>query len=190
MRTAFPRQPTLDTLPIGEVPLNTQSRDEIIPILAALKHLYTQTAVRDELLALLAKDVNNTTKADKGRPGLDYWQILVLAAVRLGCNLDYDKLQNLAEEHRTLRRLLGIGWWQDDAAAGEFDWRRIRDNVCLVKPTTLEKINDCLVRLGHRLVPEAAAKVRGDTFVVKTDIHYPTDANLLADGLRKILEVG
>jgi hypothetical protein len=30
--------------------------------------------------------------------------------------------------------------------------------------------------------------VRGDTFVVKTNIHYPTDANLLADGLRKILK--
>ena len=44
--------------------------------------------------------------------------------------------------------------------------------------------------LGHRLEPTAAEKVRGDTFVVKTNIHYPTDANLLADGLRKILHLG
>jgi hypothetical protein len=28
----------------------------------------------------------------------------VLAAVRLGCNFDYDELQNLAEEHRALRQ--------------------------------------------------------------------------------------
>jgi len=33
--------------------------------------------------------------------------------VRLGCNLDYDKLQNLAEEHRTLRAMMGVGDWQE-----------------------------------------------------------------------------
>ena len=37
--------------------------------------------------------------------------------------------------------------------------------------------------MGHRLEPTAAEKVRGDTFVVKTNIHYPTDANLLADAV-------
>lgn len=188
MRVPFPSQPTLDTIPIAEVPLNTQCRDEIIPILAALRHLYSQAAARDEIVALIAQDVNGSTSPSRGRPGLDYWQILVLAAVRLGCNLDYDKLQNLAEEHRTLRRILGIGSWQDDAC-GPFDWRRIRDNVCLVRPETLEKLNEIIVRLGHRLVPDAAEKVRGDTFVVETNIHYPTDANLLADGLRKILGI-
>ena len=30
--------------------------------------------------------------------GLDYWHITVLASVRLGCDLDYDKLQDLAEQ--------------------------------------------------------------------------------------------
>ena len=37
--------------------------------------------------------------------GLDYWQITVLVAARLGCNLDYDKLQDLAEQHRALRQI-------------------------------------------------------------------------------------
>ena len=185
----FSCQPTLDTLPISEVPLNTQCRDEIIPVLAALKHLYGQAKERDEILALVAQDVNATTNAHQGRKGLDYWQILVLAAVRLGCNLDYDKLQNLAEEHRTLRRMMGIGFWQDDDELESFDWRRIRANVCLLRPETLKQLNTLVVQAGHRLVPEAAATVRGDTFVVETDIHYPTDANLLADGLRKIVSV-
>ncbi len=43
---------------------------------------------------------------------MDYWTILVLAAVRLGCNLDYDKLRDLAEQHRTLRLMMGLGDWQ------------------------------------------------------------------------------
>ena len=58
--------------------------------------------------------------------------------------------------------------------------------MCLIQPETLLKINDLVVRTGHQLEPTAPAKVRGDTFVVKTNIHYPTDANLLADGLRKL----
>jgi transposase, IS5 family len=190
VRRPFCCQPTLDTLPLSEVSLNTQGRDEIIPVLAALKHLYGQAKERDEILALVAQDVNATTNAQQGRKGLDYWQILVLAAVRLGCNLDYDKLQNLAEEHRTLRRIMGIGCWQDDDDEAEsFDWRRIRANVCLLQPETLKQLNTLVVQAGHRFVPEAAATVRGDTFVVATDIHYPTDANLLADGLRKIVSV-
>ena len=109
--------------------------------------------------------------------------------MRLGCNCDYDKLQNLAEERRSLRRIMGIGTW-DDHDPMPWDWRRIRDNLCLVHPETLAKINERVVRVGHRLEPTAAEKVRGDTFVVKTNIHYPTDANLLADGLRKILHLG
>jgi len=190
VRVPFSCQPTLDTLPISEVPLNTQGRDEIIPVLAALKHLHGQAEDRDEILTLVGQDVNATTTAQQGRKGLDYWQILVLAAVRLGCNFDYDKLQNLAEEHRTLRRMMGIGVWQDDHPEAEsFDWRRLRDNVCLLRPETLKQLNTLVVRAGHCLVPEAAATVRGDTFVVETDIHYPTDANLLADGLRKIVSV-
>jgi IS5 family transposase len=155
-----------------------------------LKHLYGQAKERDEILALVAQDVNATTNAQQGRKGLDYWPILVLAAARLGCNRDYDKLQNLAEQHRTLRRMMGIGAWQDDDDEAEsFDWRRIRANVCLLRPETLKQLNTLVVRAGHRLVPEAVASVRGDTFVVATDVHYPTDANLLADGLRKIVSV-
>jgi hypothetical protein len=39
----------------------------------------------------------------------------------LGCNLDYDKLQDLAEQHRNLRLLIGIGDWEENV---DFDWRR------------------------------------------------------------------
>jgi hypothetical protein len=39
-------------------------------------------------LHLIARDVNQHSRPDCGREGLDYWQVLVLAAVRLGCNYD------------------------------------------------------------------------------------------------------
>ena len=186
MRQPFNPQPCLGDVPVVQVPLNLNCRDEIIPILAALQHIYANDDLRRQILQLVARDVNRNSSRKRGRPGLDYWEIVVLAAVRLGCNLDYDKLQNLAEEHRALRHIMGISNW-DDQDKAKFDWRRIQDNICLLRPETIEKINHLIVAAGHRLVPEAAESVRGDTFVAETNIHYPTESSLIEDGLRKIL---
>lgn len=184
MRLAFPEQPRLDCPSVATVPLNLNCRDEIIPILRALQHVYEQTRVRRELLDLIGADVNPDSSPDHGREGLSYWTIMVLAAVRLGCNFDYDKLQDLAEQHRSLRLLMGIGDWDEQT---DFDWRRIRDNLCLLQPATLEKINHLVVAAGHKLAPAAIAMVRGDTFVVETNIHYPTESTLIEDGLGKVV---
>ncbi len=184
MRMRFSPQPRLDCPPIEEVTLNLNCRDEIIPILRALQHIYSDSKLRQEVLGLVGKDVNPETSTEHGRPGMDYWQITVLAAVRLGCNLDYDKLQDLAEQHRNLRLFMGIGDWEEKV---DFDWRRIRDNVCHLRPETLTKINQLVVAAGHKLAPEASKNVRGDTFVVETNIHYPTESSLIGDGLRKVL---
>src|SRR5438876_2770640 len=184
MRLAFDPQRRLDGPPIEEVKLNLNCRDEIIPILRSLQHIYSDSQLRRQILDLVGDDVNPETSNELGRPGMDYWQITVPAAVRLGCNLDYDKLQDLAEQHRTLRLLMGIGDWDKEE---DFDWRRLRDNLCLLRPETLEKLNHAIVAAGHKLKPQAAKAVRGDTFVVETNIHYPTESSLIGDGLRKVV---
>jgi len=186
MRLAFPEQ-RLDCLPIGEVKLNLDCRDEIIPILRALQHLYGSPELRRELLALVGKDVNGDTSRKCGRRGMNYWEITVLAATRLGCNLDYDKLQDLAENHRSLQQIMGIGDWQAEEV--DFDWRRIEDNLNKLRPETLRKINELIVQAGHEQKPKAIETVRGDTFVVETNIHYPTESTVIGDGLRKIAKL-
>ena len=107
----------------------------------------------------------------------------MLAAVRLGCNLDYDKLQDLAENHRALRAIMQVGEFDET----NFSWKRIRDNVCLLRPETIDDIARLIV--GHVLVPEAVKKMRADSFVIETNIHYPTDSSLIVDGIRKIVEL-
>jgi IS5 family transposase len=184
MRIAFDPQLRLDCPAVTEVRLNTDCRDEIIPILRALQHIYGRPELRDGLLDAVAHDVNAITRADQGRPGMDYWSILVLGAVRLGCNFDDDRLQNLAEEHRSLRRIMGIDGWCDDRT---FDWRCLRDNITLLSPDTIERLNHLIVAEGHRFVPDAVHTVRCDSFVVAAEIHYPTDSGLIGDGLRTIL---
>src|SRR5208337_1195540 len=77
MRIAFDPQRRFDCPPVLEVRLNTSCRDEIIPILKGLQHIYSQPELRDELLDAVAQDVNGTSSADLGRPGMTYWSILV-----------------------------------------------------------------------------------------------------------------
>jgi transposase, IS5 family len=184
MRLAYQEQLRLDCPQVGRVQLNLKCRDEIIPILRALQHVYEDVPGRRRLLDMVGQDVTGDCSHKLGRQGLDFWSITVLAAVRLGCNLDYDKLQDLAEQHRTLRLMMGIGDWEEEV---DFDWRRIRDNVCLLRPETVVKINQLIVAVGHKVVPEAIKAVRGDSFVVETNIHYPTESSLIRDGLCKVV---
>jgi hypothetical protein len=176
----------LDCDAVHHVELNLQCRDEIVPILFALQHIYANTQLRDEVLQLVARDVSANSSRDRGRDGFWYWHILVLAGVRLGCNLNYDRLQDLAENHRKLRHIMGVGDWDENTS---FLWTRIRDNICLLKPETITRLYQLLVAEGHRLNPEAAKTARVDSFVMETNIHYPTESSLIWDGLRKIIEL-
>jgi transposase, IS5 family len=187
MRKSFDRQQRLDCQTIATLQLNLNCRDEIIPILAALRHIYMQPKLRDDILRAVAHDVNRDSSAKCGREGMDYWPILVLASVRLGCNFNYDRLQDLAEQHRALRQMMGISAWDEET---DFNWRTIRNNVTLLRPETLQRINRAVVAEGHTLVPDAVQTVRVDSFVAATNIHYPTESSLIRDGLRKVLRLG
>jgi len=189
MRVATVSQRRLDCTPVNQIQLNTHCRHEIVPFLRALQHIYSRPKLRDQILQLVADDVNGKSSPELGRPGMTYWQILVLASARLELNLDYDALQDLAENHRNLRHMMEVGDWQGAEEEPDFNWERIRNNVCLISPETLEKINHLVIAEGYRLFPEAPEAVRGDAFVAETNIHYPTESSLIRDGIRKAVGV-
>ncbi len=186
MRKHYDRQGRFDCTPIGELLLNYDCRDEVIPVLAGLQHVYTCGSLRNKVVDLVAHDINVDSRRDVGRPGFDDWQIVVLAAVRLGCDYDYDKLQDQAENHRALRTMLGVGDWDDETSFGA---RRIRDTLCQLAPKTIAAISHAIVSHGQELNGEAAKSVRADSFVVETNIHYPTESSLIGDGMRKIIPI-
>ena len=51
-------------------------------------------------------------------------------------------------------------------------------------PETLQAVNDAVIRAAVDLGLEDGTKLRVDTTVVETDIHYPTDSTLLWDSVR------
>ena len=185
MRKVYSNQLRFDSVPIPDVELNLGCRDSIVPVLRALQHLYSNRGLTAEILRLIAADINQDSRTDTGRQGMDYWHICVLIAVRLGCNFTYDQLQDLAENHRKLRGIMGLG----DCDETGFHHKTLRNTCCLLQPETIERISLLIVREGHTLQPEAIEKVRADSFVMETNIHYPTESSLLLDGLRKIIEM-
>lgn len=186
VRQPYQSQHRFDCSPVAQVQLNLECRDEVIPVLAGLQHLYTDSKLRNKVVKLVGQDLNKESRRDIGRPGMDDWQVVVLAAVRLGCNYDYDKLQDQVENHRALRGIMGIGEWQEGEGFGH---RRIRDTLCQLDPDTLAKLNEAIVTAGQELHGSASESVRADSFVIETDIHYPTESSLIWDGVRKFMDV-
>jgi len=116
---------------------------------------------------------------------MGYWEVLVLAGLRLGANLDYDQLSDLANSHSKVREMLGHG----PLAPKRYPKSTIHDNLSSLSAETIEQISNLIVFEGHRQRPKAIKRVRTDSYVMKKTIHYPTDANLLLDGIRKIIHL-
>jgi transposase, IS5 family len=173
---------------ISHIEFDLRARDEIPKLLLGLQHMYCDLDLREKVFTtlegLIPQEIDTTT----GRPGMDLWKILVLGTLRVNCNWDYDKVHEMANNHRTLRLMLGHSVWEEPPYY--YALHTLKDNVRLFTPEVLDQINQRVVQAGHQVVghPEGAAlKGRCDSFVVETDVHYPTDINLLFDAIRKVL---
>jgi transposase, IS5 family len=191
MRKRFEVQLSLGQTPIEKVILPLKSRDELPPILAGLQWIYQTPEVNEPIFTLLEGKVLAGKKAT-GRRGLDLWQILVLGVVRLGLDCDYDRLEHLANYDSLLREILGLSPVQ---GMGEkrFHHKTLSQNVDLVDEALLGQINAIVAQAGRRVfkkkgpTPEPVeAKV--DTYVLESNVHFPTDLNLLWDAQRKCLD--
>lgn len=188
MRRKFNPQLQLGATPIEHIRFNPKSRDDIPQILRGLQHIWTTQEVRDEVLGLLETAISEEIDFGNGRPGMDLWVLLVLGCLRTGLNCDFDRLHELANEHKTVRAMLGHGAWADD---WEYKLQTLKDNVELLKPEVLEKINIVVVNSGHDLLKKKDEPIQGrcDSFVVEMNVEYPTDIGLLWDAVRKVMQL-
>ena len=44
---------------------------------------------------------------ERGRPGMDLWQVFVLGVMQKALNCDFDRLLDYAEHHEQVRQMLG-----------------------------------------------------------------------------------
>jgi len=191
MRKRFEQQFVIGRLSIQETEIPTQKRSGALPSLCgALKEIFITPKWNEKIFEILEKKISRG-KQNTGRPGMDLWQIFVLAQVRLCQNISYDELHDLGNHHTLIRQIMGIesGFGYEKV---QFSYRSIIDNVSLLDDQAVKEINDVVVEFGHEVFKkkeDTALRLKTDSFVVESNVHFPTDYNLLWDSARKSIDM-
>lgn len=186
MRKRFELQYSIGQKRIEDVTVDQKSRDAFPKLIIALKKLYVTPEINDKVFSILEGKILKG-KAKTGRTGMDLWTLFVLAQARLCLNISYDRLHDLANNHSTFRQIMGI---ETDYTVKKVTiaYQNIIDNVSLLDDVSMQKINDVIVAMGHEVFKKKeteALSLKTDSFVVKSNVHFPADYNLLWDSARK-----
>src|SRR6201981_2270687 len=114
----------------------------------------------------------------RGRPGTPaevVWRLLVLKHMR---NWSYGVLEREVRANLVYRDFTRVG------AAKTPDAKTMGKWGVAVGPDVVKQIHERLVRLARDKGAMEGRRMRVDTTVVETNIHYPTDSSLLGDGVR------
>ena len=182
---------SIGTIPIGEVKITTKKRSGAYPgLCAALKEIFITPKWNEKVFEILESKIT-AGKKRTGRPGMDLWQIFVLSQVRLVKSLDYEDLHHIANYDQLIRQIMGV-----EKGFGykvyEFEYQTIIDNVSLLDDETVRELNQVIVEFGHEVFKKKATdplRCKTDSFVVESNVHFPTDYNLLWDSARKCLDM-
>ena len=174
---------------IENISFDLDSRDEIPQLLMGLQYIYVTPDVRDQVFHILETMISDKVSLRNGRPGMSLWKIFVMGTLRLSLNTDYDRIHDEVNNHHTIRQMLGHGIFDFEE---KYRLQTIKDNVSLFTEDVLMKINEVVVKSGHHLIKtDQKEKINGrcDSFVVETNVPYPTDIKLLFEACRKMIEL-
>lgn len=114
----------------------------------------------------------------RGREGMSAEQVLRSLVLKQIKNWSFRELRERISDGITLRQFTGFG------AAAVPKHKAFHRASAYLTADTLAGINAVVVELAIALGVEDARKVRMDTTVSETDIHFPTDSGLLWDSVR------
>jgi transposase, IS5 family len=133
------------------------------------------------LVELVRKDLERGLKKPRaGRHGITPAQTLRSLVLMRIKNWDYRDLRERINDGFTLR---AFTLFDSHSVPLHDAFNRAFNRVT---PATLEAVNQLVVRAAVELGVEDGRKLRVDTTVVETNIHYPTDATLLWDTVRTV----
>ena len=117
---------------------------------------------------------------------------LVLGVVRLALDCDYDRLEYMVHHDTLLRRIMGLESHFSGEFGKGFHHKTLSENVCHVDEALLAEINAIVVQAGRSVFKkkdDEPIHAKSDTYVLETNVHFPTDLNLLWDACRKCLDL-
>ena len=135
----------------------------------------------EEIIAAIRDDLRQGLKnPDTGRHGLTPQQVLRSLVLMRVKNWDYRELRERIADGFTLRQFTDF-YCNPVPKHDAFHRAFIK-----LSPATLKAVNDLLIKAAVEIGVEDGTKLRVDTTVVQTDIHYPTDNTLLWDTVRVV----
>ena len=187
MRIVTNPQMTFGGVDISKIKFDLRCRDEIPKMLLGFQEIYITKELRDKVFNILEDMIPVKVDKTTGRLGMELWTILVLGSLRLNCNWDYDKVHDSVNNHKNIRQMIGLG---ENEKHIKFRIKTIKGNVSLFTVDILNRINEEVVKhaqISFEKKNGTDIKAHCDSFVLKTNVHYPTDINLLNDAMRKMI---
>src|SRR5215204_5058783 len=149
---------------------------EMEPELAELDHLLQDDQIFQRVKADMAKRYPHTLV--RGRHSTPVEVILRMLIVRRLYGWSYEQTEHFVSDSLVLRQFcrLYLQPVPDDTTL--IRWAN------LVGAQTLTQVNARVVELARQLKVTRGRKLRVDSTVVQTNIHYPTDSAIVGDGVR------
>jgi IS5 family transposase len=148
------------------------------PVLARLDVLLDDDTLFQAVRADLSRRRPHT--CETGRPSTPVEVILRLLIVRRLYDWSYAQTEQFVNDSLTLRQFCRLGFEPAPDHTTLLRW------ATLIQPATLDRLLDHVVALARQLKVTRGRKLRVDSTVVQTPIHYPTDSSLLLDGVRTL----
>jgi IS5 family transposase len=147
---------------------------------------HADQALEDEaLLLIIQQELAKRCKKSKprGRPGTTAEIILRMMLLKHFRDWSFEDLTREVRANLVYREFTRVGGGKvpDDKTMG----RLARQ----LGPEVVEKVHKRVVEIALEKKVAAGRKLRVDTTVVETNIHYPTDSSLLGDGVRVLTRV-
>jgi len=139
----------------------------------------------DQLLEIVHAALSQRCKKSKtrGRPGASAEVVLRLLLLKHIRDWSYEELVREVRANLVYREFTRIGGGKvpDDKSMSRFGRQ--------LGPDAVEKLHRRVVSIAQEKKVVEGRKLRVDTTVVETNIHYPTDSTLLSDGVRVLTRV-
>ncbi len=146
------------------------------PELAELDRLLEDAQIFQQIKADLRRRRPRTL--DTGRPSTPVEVILRLLVVQHLYDWSYAQTEHFVGDSLVLRQFCRLGFEPMPHHTTLMRWAN------LLQPETMHRLLDRVTELARSLKVTRGRKLRIDSTVVATAIHYPTDSTLLADGVR------
>jgi transposase, IS5 family len=146
------------------------------PELAELDRLLEDDALFQHIKADLGRRRPHTIET--GRPSTPVEVILRLLVVQHLYDWSYAQTEHFVGDSLVLRQFCRLGFEPVPHHTTLMRWSN------LLQPETMHRLLDRVTELARSLKVTRGRKLRIDSTVVATAIHYPTDSTLLFDGVR------